>query len=146
MSVPWVSVTPAEAAAHPKGRPGLVIYAIALWLAVSGAFDVLALFGPVGSLWFLVFGGLSLVAALGLVLGAPWALVLSVLMCGRYLVASIAELRIFMFVDAVEEQGLALLILAQGIVAVAAAFHLLEGDRPNLIFRHRYRAYSEADE
>ncbi|MFQ6553293.1 hypothetical protein AAD018_013230 [Aestuariibius insulae] len=141
---PWVQVTPSEAAAHPKGRPGLVLWLVAGWFAATGAFEVVLAIWAGASIWWAFFGGLALVAALGLAIGAPWSLVLAVLLAARQVIGLARDVKLVGSI-AVTDQLLPLLVLGQAVVAAGVVFYLLEGDRPNLIFRHRYRAYSEAD-
>ena len=141
----WVYVAVEDALAHPKGRPGPAEYAIALWFAGIGAFEAalnlsFAAFGVVQA----VFTVLLLGCALGLILRAPWAYVLAVLLAVR---------EMFGFIQLIGggafgvPPALALYGVVNAIIGTGIIFYLVEGDRPNLIYRHRYRSYrAEAQE
>jgi len=136
----WVHVSRDAARAHRKGRPGVLLWAIAAWFAASGGLEV-ALAAAGAPWWTGALGALSLVAAAGLILRVPWAYVLAVLLPARYIIG---------FVQAIGGGAVALtgapqldqaLVLAQAVISVLVIFHLVEGERPNLIYRHRYRSY-----
>ncbi|MEO1704958.1 MAG: hypothetical protein AAFR53_07735 [Pseudomonadota bacterium] len=141
----WVYVTPAEAFAHPKGRPGLGEYAMALWFAGIGAFEAaininFGTFGIVPA----VFTGLLLLSAVGLIFRAPWSYVLSILLAVREMFGFIQLIGggAFEVPPALAAYGVVNAIIGAGII-----FYLIEGDRPNFIYRHRYRSYrAEAQE
>ncbi|MEM6727247.1 MAG: hypothetical protein AAF618_01990 [Pseudomonadota bacterium] len=135
----WVYVTPNEAFAHPKGRPGLSIYLMALWFAGIGAFEAavnlnFGAFGPVQAL----FTGLLLLCAFGLVFRAPWSYVLAILLAVR---------ETFGFVQLIGGGAfevpplLAVYGVTNAIIGIGIIFYMVEGDRPNFIYRHRYRSY-----
>ena len=135
----WVYLTAQEAHGHPKGGPGPVEYGMALWFSLIAAFEAVVnigygQFGPVQ----LVFTGLMLLCAVGLIIRAPWALVLAVLLAVRGM---------FGFVQLIGGGAfevppvLALYGVVNAIIGIGIVFYLIEGDRPNLIYRHRYRSY-----
>lgn len=134
----WVYVSRAQAQGHPKGRPGLALHLIALWFVSVGAFElVLAVtFGL--PLWSLALSLLTCFTALGLILRIPWVYLLAVILPVRQL---------FGFLElvgggAVGMQPLeAIYAVANAMIAMGVIFHMLEGDRPNLIYRFRYRSY-----
>ncbi|MGR3433672.1 MAG: hypothetical protein ACU0CO_02085 [Shimia sp.] len=132
----WVHVGRARALAHPKGRPGLLLLAIAAWFAAIGAFEVSV--GLRNGLWLEVaLGTLTALTGLGLALRVPWAWVLGIVLPTR---------QIFGFMSLVGAGTDAPVIatvygVVNAIVGVGVIFHLLEGDRPNLIYRHRFRSY-----
>ena len=135
----WVYVTPAEAHAHPKGGPGPLEYGMALWFALIAAFEaVINLgYGQFGIVQ-LVFTALMVSCAVGLILRTPWAMVLAVLLAVR---------EMFGFVQLIGGGAfevpplLALYGVINAIIGIGIVFYMVEGDRPNLIYRHRYRSY-----
>lgn len=129
----WVHVGQEAALGHPKGRPGLLIYGVAMWLAVTAAFETALVVQFSAPIWWVAFGALGLVTAFGMVSRMPWAYIAAILLTGRQVVG---------FVRAVEG-GVPVIFMVQAAIAVLIMFYLLEGDRPNLIYRHRYRKYSE---
>lgn len=147
---PWVQVSPEAALAHPKGRPGLAIHAVALWLLLTAALNLLSYLDGGGTGWMLVWAVVAFNAAWLLALGSFWGWLLGVVVALREIVIFIINLRGLGGVpgDVVASDGftaLSYLLLAQVVLAAIAGFYLLEGDRPNLIFRHRFRKYSEGD-
>ncbi len=138
----WVHVPRAAAHAHPKGRPGLVLWIIAGWFAASGGLEVALMLAAGTPWWSGLLGCASLAAGAGLILRVPWAYVLAVLLPARFVVG-------FVMAIGGGAQGLTgatqadqLFVLIQAIVAIGVTFHLLEGERPNLIYRLRYRSYA----
>jgi hypothetical protein len=137
----WVHVPRAEAHAHPRGRPGLLLWLVAAWFAASGGLEVALVLAAGAPLVSGALGALSLVAAAGLILRVPWAYVLAVLLPARFVIG---------FVQAIGGGAVGLtgapevdqvFVLVQAVVSVLVVFYLLEGERPNLIYRHRYRSY-----
>lgn len=138
----WVHVSAEEVRAHPKGRPGLVLWAIAAWFAASGALEMALVQAAGAPVWSGVLGLLSLLTGVGLILAVPWAYVLAVLLPARFIVG---------FAQTLGADGAGSLafgpfghvvVLVQAVIAVVVIFHLVEGDRPNLIYRRRFRSYS----
>lgn len=135
----WVYVTAEEAFGHPKGRPGLAEYAMALWFAGIGAIEasISLSFGQFGVVQG-VFTVLLMFCAVGLILRSPWSYVLSILLAVR---------EMFGFIQLIGGGAyevppmLALYGVANAIVGTGIIFYLIEGDRPNFIYRHRYRSY-----
>ncbi|MEO0486087.1 MAG: hypothetical protein AAF092_09255 [Pseudomonadota bacterium] len=135
----WVYVTAQEAFAHPKGRPGIVEYAMAAWFAGIGAFEATLnmSFGVFGAIQ-LVFTALLLLSAVGLILRSPWSYVLSIVLAVREMIGFIQLIGGGAFeVPPV----LALYGVVNAIIGTGIIFYLVEGDRPNFIYRHRYRSY-----
>jgi len=138
----WVHVPREAAHAHPKGRPGIVLWAIAAWFAASGGLEV-ALVAAAGTAWWSgVLGVLSFVAGVGLILRVPWAYVLAVLLPARFVVGFVMALGGGAQELTQAAQADQLFVLVQAVIAVAVTFHLLEGERPNLIYRLRFRSYA----
>ena len=131
--IPWVNVTPTQARAHPKGQLGVILYVIIAYLVLSGLFKLWA-FGTAGyPIGVIALGAtLPLVTGLGLWARMPWAIVVAIIMAGFTLYAFARNIG----------ANPDFLLLADALVAVGMIFYLIEGDRPNLIYRHRYRKYS----
>jgi len=139
--IPWVYVSRAEAHAHPKGQLGPVLYAICGFLILTGALKTVVFFMAGEPLWSVAISGvLPVFAGLGLYARMPFALVLTILMAGLTLFLAILGMR------ALAEPGVTeierVIPLIDAVIAAAICFHLMDGDRPNLIYRHRYRKYS----
>lgn len=125
----WVYVSREMARAHPKGGLDWRLYAIIVYLVgVAAAWFVEFVFaGYALSLFMLSL--LPMLAALGLVLRSPFALVLVVI------IFAMGAFRMVTNIGAMNLVGLGQ-ILMLGFFAV----YLLTGERPNLIYRHRYRS------
>lgn len=131
--IPWVYVDPVEARAHPKGQLTLALYGIIAYLLVTGALKLIVFLMAGYPMGVVILGAvLPVLAGLGLWLRAPWAVVVTILMAGFSLYAFARNLR----------ANPDLMLLVDALVAVGIIFYLLEADRPNLIYRHRYRKYS----
>ncbi|MEM6275791.1 MAG: hypothetical protein AAF714_02495 [Pseudomonadota bacterium] len=135
----WVYLTPQEAHGHPKGGPGPLEYGMALWFSLIAAFEAVVNigYGQFGIVQ-LVFTVLMLVCAVGLIIRAPWSFVLAVLLAVR---------EMFGFVQLIGGGAfevppvLALYGVVNAVIGIGIVFYMIEGDRPNLIYRHRYRSY-----
>ncbi len=130
----WVYVTPEEVRGHPKGRLNLVLWAIVAFLVGSGLLKLVVFLGagaPVGIA--LVSGLVPLLTGLGLALRLPYALVAAIVTAGVTLYTTIGAMG--------SDQSVWFLL--DSLVAVGIIFYLLDADRPNFIYRHRYRKYSE---
>jgi hypothetical protein len=127
----WVYVDQPAALGHPKGNLGVALYGVALWLALTAAFETSLIWAGAPT-WWAAFGLLGLFAAFGIVTRVPWSLVLTILLAARQIVGFFRDV----------EAGLPFVFLIQACIAFLVVFYLLEGDRPNLIYRHRYRKYS----
>lgn len=136
--IPWVYVGRAAAHAHPKGQLGPVEWAIAVFMILAG----------LGKIWAYLADGTGLLPALGiaiwpvlagigLIARVPWALVMTVVSAGITLLLMFRGLKGGMAGDAVAWIYLVEMLIFTGII-----FYLMDGERPNLIYRHRYRKYS----
>lgn len=154
-NAPWVSVSQKDVAAHPKGRPGLGIYLASAWLGLLGVLflGTYAIF-PWAALpiWFVVWGVISLNGALLLALGSPVGWLIGIIMGGQQVVTFVAYhssgngSRFHgLIVSLLEFNAGNFAILALAVAAAASVLYLWDGDRPNLIYRHRYRRYSDAE-
>ena len=132
----WVYVTEAQVRGHAKGRFGLAIWAICLWFVVVGGLEIVL--GSSSSLPRLVFGVVLFLTGAGLVLRNRLA----------YLAALFVPM-IFLIRFFSQASGYGGLLsgpaqyydLSNALVVVGGCFYLFEGDRPNFIFRRRYRSY-----
>ena len=143
--IPWVYVTREQAHAHPKGRLGPLLYAIAAFLILSGAVKLYVFLSAGAPLWMVLMSGLLPIAAgLGLLARMPFALVLTILLAGLTLFFAILGMR------DLSEPGVStverVLPLIDALVSAGICFYLMDADRPNLIYRHRYRKYSALKE
>ena len=137
----WVHVTPEAAHRHPRGRPGAVLWAIAAWFGASGGLEVALALAAGAPLWSGALGLASLVTAAGLILRVPWAYVAAVLLPARFVIGFVQSVGGGAVGLTGSAQADQVFVLVQAVIAVAVIFHLLEGERPNLIYRHRYRSY-----
>ena len=130
----WVYVTRVEAHAHPKGTLGPVLWAMALFLILSGLAKTYAFTASGAPLWGILLAGiLSILTGIGLILRMPWALIVAAASAAVTLYLTVIGMR----------TGASLPLLFDALVSLGILFHLMEGDRPNLIYRYRYRKYSE---
>ncbi len=131
--IPWVSVTPQEVRGHPKGQLTPLLWLIGLFFIGSALLKI----------WLLAQGGLGLGGAvlsglfplltgIGLLMRAPWALILAVLSAGFSLFGLVRGFG----------TDTSLIYLGETIIMAGILFYLMDGDRPNFIYRHRYRKYS----
>ncbi|MDE0968616.1 MAG: hypothetical protein OSA51_04335 [Octadecabacter sp.] len=134
--IPWVFVTPEQARAHPKGVLGfwlwvIVVYFIAtafLKFYLSLNYNEGLTIAILNSVWPLFVG-------FGLAIRAPWAVIMA---------AISAALTVFALVRGLGGNG-SLITLFETLMNVGILFYLVDSDRPNLIYRHRYRKYSIKD-
>lgn len=136
-SIPWVYVTAREAHAHALGKLGpfewlIVAYFIGIsllkfWLVLDygAGLDVAIL----NSIWPFLVG-------IGLALRVPWAIIMAMIS---------AALTAYILVRGLGGGG-DLITLFEMIANVGILFYLIDADRPNLIYRHRYRKYSVEDD
>lgn len=135
--IPWVYVAPDQARAHPKGQLGPVLWAIvAYFIAIAILKTVLTLNYGLGYGVAAFNGGWPLIVGLGLAFRIPWAIILSAVSAG---------LTVYALVRGLGGDG-SLFTLFELIANVGILFYLIDADRPNLIYRHRYRKYSVIDE
>lgn len=133
----WVYVTGAEALAHPQGRPGILIYLIVLWFMGAG---VLELTSPHLGIVGFGFALLSILVGVGLVLRNRVAYLLALFLPWRHFLGLIPVLRLVEIAPDYSAYSFVLAFINAGI-GFLVAFYLFEGDRPNLIYRNRYRSY-----
>lgn len=135
--IPWVYVDPAQARAHPKGQLTPVLFVIGLYLVGIGLWKAYVFADAGYALGVVILGGiLPVLAGAGLLLRMPWAIVVTIVMAGFTLYSFARNLR-------ADPDPL---LLVDALVAVGVIFYLVEGERPNFIYRHRYRKYSVEDD
>jgi hypothetical protein len=135
-AIPWVYIDPEQARALPRGKLGLIEWAIAayfLGIAILKFWWVLSVGGGLGiavlnAIW-------PFLAGVGLALRVPWSIVMAMIS---------TALTIYALVRGLGGDG-SLITLAEMVANVGTLFYLIDGDRPNLIYRHRYRKYSVED-
>lgn len=135
----WVQLTPDMARAHPKGRPGVVLYMIAAWFLVLGVMQSFVLGGLFGLIVTLIYALLALMLAIG----APWARVIAIVFCIMGMGAPAGIL--FAGPDGGALLAEMFVMLAIVLFNVFIIFHLFDGERPNLVYSHRYRSYRAED-
>lgn len=126
----WVYVTPDMARAHPQGKLNAALWAIATVFVALGLLKLAAAVSA-GFAFILVLGGaFQLLTGVMLAMRAPYA----VLLAG-------AQLLITLFGTVTSGMMGELFQLGVLIFSAGSLFYLTEGDRPNLIYRHRYRSF-----
>jgi len=131
----WVHLSRAEAHSLPSGRLNMVLWAIVAFLIGSGLFKLVVFIGSGAPLGLTFIAALvPVLTGLGLAARLPYALVLAVIMAGITLYSTMRAMG----------EGQTIWLLVDALVALGILFYLLEGDRPNLIYRYRFRKYSEA--
>lgn len=134
--IPWVYVTGEQARSLQKGRLNLTLWVIVgYFIAVAALGFWLVLTFDAGLGTALLYGVLPLLTGLGLAFRMPWSIVLAMIVTGLSAYALIRGLG-----------GNSILALVQTIANIGILFYLVDGDRPNLIYRHRYRKYSVQDD
>lgn len=148
--IPWVDVTPEQARAHPKGNLGVALWVISLYfigvsvvkliLSVSygGGFGVVLL----NCIW-------PFLAGLGLILRVPWSVFMVIVSTAITAYGLMRGLQVQFTLPEGAPQPDAwqtLPYLFEMIASVGILFYLIDGDRPNLIYRHRYRQYSAGED
>lgn len=137
----WVYVSDAQVRRHAKGQFGLWIWAICLWFVCVGSLEIVL--GSSTSLPRLAYGFALFGTGAGLVVRNRFAYLAALF------VPMICLIRFFS-----QASGYGTLIvntaqyydLSNALVTVAVCFYMFEGDRPNFIFRRRYRSYrAESD-
>ena len=131
--IPWVYIDPDQARALPQGKLGLVLWLIVVYFVAIAVLKfgwVISLGAGLGiavlnSIW-------PLLAGAGLALRSPWSMVMAMIASAVTVLALARGLG----------EGSSLINLLETILNIGILFYLIDGDRPNLIYRHRYRKYS----
>lgn len=137
----WVYPSEAQVRSHAKGRFPPAIWLICLWFVCVGGLEIVL--GSSASLLRLAYGLLLFAAGAGLVVRNRLA----------YLVALFLPL-IFLIRFFIQAAGFGTIVISPGqyydlinaLVTVVVCFYMFEGDRPNFIFRRRYRSYRAESE
>lgn len=131
--IPWVYVTQQQAHAHPKGKLGAVLWLIvAYFIAIAGLKFYLSISVGAGIGFAILTGLWPLLTGLGLALRVPWAIIMAVVSAG---------LTVYALLRGFSGDG-SVITLFETIASIGILFYLIDGDRPNLVYRHRYRKYS----
>ncbi|MEJ6639466.1 MAG: hypothetical protein QNL58_03850 [Octadecabacter sp.] len=131
--IPWEHVTRAQAHSLPQGMLGLILWGAVIYFIGIGIlkFYLTLNFGAsvgvavLNSIWPILTG-------LGLAFRVPWAVIMAMIS---------AALTVYALIRGLGGDG-SLITLAEVLINVGILFYLIDGDRPNLIYRHRYRKYS----
>jgi hypothetical protein len=132
----WIYVTDSQVRDHPKGHFGVFIWIICLWFACVGGLEIVL--GGLSSMPRLVYGVFVFITAVGLVLRNRLAYLMALFVPMIFLIR---------FFSQATGYGTTTISAAQyydlfnALIAVAVCFYMFEGDRPNFIFRRRYRSY-----
>ncbi|MGH1459453.1 MAG: hypothetical protein ACRBBT_11195 [Paracoccaceae bacterium] len=132
----WVYVTPQMARAHPKGRLSLWLWLIVTYFAAVATLRGIEVmhYGAMPLAQMGIMIGIPLVCAALLALRAPWGAPLVIVLSVLSVVGSVSHIS--------EADPVALF---NTIVLIGVAVYLYDADRPNLIYRHRYRSYKSLD-
>lgn len=133
----WVYVGKDLALAHPKGKLSMLLIAIVAWFLIAGIFEIWA-FTLSARLFGLFAGLLLLISAYGLFRRSEWVWRIATLTPFYFL------FQLFFNIRAAGSSGenfVIAIMVANALVGFLIAFYLYEGDRPNFIYRHRYRSY-----
>lgn len=136
--IPWVYVTRAQAHAHPKGRLGPIEWTIAGVFLLVAVYKLWSVLDSGGAAWLALAVAIwPFLAGLGLIARVPWALVMAVISAGLTLFQLVRGLT---GDRAPGDDGVAYLV--EMLIYAGILFYLMDGERPNLIYRYRYRKYS----
>ncbi len=160
--VPWVQVTPEQARGHPKGKLNFILWIIGLYFVANGIAKFTYAIGGGVEWWIALLGSIwPFVAGLGLLIRAPWSMVMAVIsgcLTVWYLVRSTPSIGrasgsfganegwLPSLLSIHDTNGvLAAYTLFELVIHVGLVIYLIDSDRANLIYRHRYRQYSVLD-
>lgn len=131
--LPWEYVTREQAHGHPMGKLGVVLWAIVVYFIGIGVLKMYFVISFGGGIGVALLNGLwPLLTGLGLAFRVPWSVIMAMISAG---------LTTYALVRGLGGDG-SIIVLLETLASVGILFYLLEGDRPNLIYRHRYRKYS----
>ncbi len=146
--IPWVYVSSQEARAHPKGQLTAVLWVIAIYLIGAGVTKAVTLQAsgvPFG--WALLISAVPILAGVGLILRMPWAIILATISVALTVLQLVGGFRSLGDMGGnAASMGMfdtRLVLLLHLVASVGIVFYLMDGDRPNFIYRHRYRKYSD---
>ena len=131
--IPWVYVSPEQARGHPKGQLNLILWLIVAYFVVIGFVKMgfMLAFGA-GVLAAFLSGIWPLLTGLGLAMRVPWSI---------FMASVSAGLTVYALLRGFGSDG-SFVIMLETVANAGILFYLIDGDRPNFIYRHRYRKYS----
>lgn len=131
--IPWVDVTPEQARHHPKGQLNWVLWLIVVYFIGIAVFKFWWVLDAGGGLFIAVLNAIwPFLAGVGLALRVPWSIIMAIVAAG---------VTVWALVRGLGGDG-SIIVLLETVANVGILFYLMDGDRPNLIYRHRYRKYS----
>ena len=131
--IPWVYVPPEQARAHPKGKLNLILWMIAAYFVAIGLLKFALAFSYGASVSVAFLNGIwPLLTGVGLALRVPWSILMACVAAG---------LTVYALLRGIGGDG-SVVILLESVANAGILFYLIDGDRPNFIYRHRYRKYS----
>lgn len=138
--IPWVHITPQQARALPKGKLNLTLGAIGLYFIAIGVFKFSLIMSVGAGFGTAALNGFwPVLTGLGLLMRVPWSVIMALVS---------TTLTVWFLLRGTQvgvADGFALIPMFETIINVGILFYLVEADRPNLIYRHRYRKYSVED-
>ena len=132
----WVYVTEAEIRSHKKGYFGTFIWLVCLWFICVGGLEVIL--GANTTLVRLFFGALLFFTGVGLCVRKRFAYLLALFIPLVFIIRFFSTAAGYGTVSISPSQYYD---LCNAMITVGVCFYLFEGDRPNFIFRRRYRSY-----
>ena len=131
--IPWVYVAAGQARAHPGGKLNLILWIIAVYFIAIGVVKFGVMISIGAGVGMTVLNGIwPFLTGLGLALRIPWAVLMACVSAG---------LTVYALLRGIGEDG-SIVILLETVANTGILFYLIDGDRPNFIYRHRYRKYS----
>ncbi len=137
----WVYVSEAQVRGHVKGHFGLVIWLICLWFVCVGGLEIVL--GSSTSLPRLAYGLALFVTGAGLIVRNRLAYLAALFVPMIFLIRFFSQATGYGIVTISPAQYYDLI---NALVTVGLCFYMFEGDRPNFIFRRRYRSYRAESE
>ena len=137
----WVYVSEAQVRGHAKGQFGLMIWLICLWFVCVGGLEIVL--GSSTSVPRLAYGLALFATGAGLVVRKRLSYLAALFVPMIFLIR---------FFSQATSYGTATISPAQyydlinALMTVGLCFYMFEGDRPNFIFRRRYRSYRAESE
>ena len=138
--IPWVHIEPEQARALPQGKLNLILYMISLYFIATALLKFGFVVSIGAGLGVALFNSVwPFLTGLGLLFRVPWSIVMAI---------GSATLTVWSLIRGPQVgivEGSTLVPMFETIINIGILFYLVEGDRPNLIYRHRYRKYSVED-
>ncbi len=135
--IPWVQVTPQQARGLPQGKLNTALYVIGLYFIGIGLFKFGVVLSVGAGFGTAVLNGVwPVLTGIGLLMRVPWSIIMAMVS---------ATLTVWFLIRGTQvgvADGNSLIPMIETLINVGILFYLVEGERPNLIYRHRYRKYS----